>query len=389
MSRVKISEYRAKKILLGDLYEGVSLRAGERHQLPKTGRWVVKVDQGVKKRFKLGLLAVDVAPSAIAPFIEDLEKKGFSQFLLEPYMLHEAHEERYISLERVREGVRVIYARDGGVDIESHPEAVETFIIRSRNDIRAIAETINVPENFLAKLYEAFEKYFFAFAEINPLVVRGGVAIPLDAAVLVDSAGAFFVADAWSEADIPGARLRHVAEEHVEALAKTTPASLKLSVLNPDGSLFFLLSGGGGSIVIADEAQLEGAGKEIANYGEYSGGPSREEVYLYTREILSLLLESRSQKKALIIAGGVANFTDVGKTFAGIIDALKEVSATLREQNVRVFIRRGGPNEKAGLTLMKSFLEEGKLLGSIHGSEAPITRAIEEAIQFTHQSSHV
>jgi len=383
MSRVKISEYRAKKILLGDLYEGVTLRSGDKTSIPKTGRWVAKVDQGVKKRFKLGLLAVDIAPSAVASTIKELEKKGFSQFLLEPYMPHESSEERYLSLERVREGVRVIYARDGGVDIESHPEAVETFVIRTRTDVRTIADTIDVPEKFLTTLYGAFEKYFFAFAEINPLVVRDGLAIPLDAAVLVDSAGAFFVNNTWTENDIPVARARHVVEERIEALAKTTPASLKLSVLNPHGSLFFLLSGGGGSIVIADEAQLEGAGKEIANYGEYSGGPSREEVYLYTREILSLLLASKANKKALVIAGGVANFTDVAKTFAGIIDALKEVSAKLRADGVRVFIRRGGPNERAGLALMKSFLEEEKLLGAIHGSEAPITRAVEEAIQFT------
>ncbi len=164
------------------------------------------------------------------------------------------------------------------------------------------------------------------------------------------------------------------------ALDKTTPASLKLNVLNPNGSLFFLLSAGGGSIVIADQAALLGAGREIGNYGEYSGGPTREETYLYAREVLSLLLESKAKQKALVIAGPIANFTDVKQTFLGIIDALTERARTLRTGGVRVFVRRGGPNEEAGLSLMREFLSQEKLLGSVHGSEAPITIAVEEAI---------
>jgi ATP-citrate lyase beta-subunit len=177
-------------------------------------------------------------------------------------------------------------------------------------------------------------------------------------------------------------RAKHEAEMHVEALAQTTPASLKLSVINPDGALFLLLSGGGGSIVIADEAQALGAGKLLGNYGEYSGGPTREETYLYTKEVLTLMLASKSSKKALVIAGGVANFTDVQKTFAGVIDALTEVASKMREQNIKVFVRRGGPNEARGLSAMEAFLERENLLGSIHGSVDVITSAMKDAVQY-------
>lgn len=120
----------------------------------------------------------------------------------------------------------------------------------------------------------------------------------------------------------------------------------------------------------------------MGNYGEYSGGPTREETYLYAKEVIALLLGSKREKKALVIAGGVANFTDVQKTFAGIIDALKEEAQTLRAQGIKVFVRRGGPNEAAGLSLMKDFLEQEDLLGSITGSDALITQAIDDAIQF-------
>ncbi len=380
MARVKLSEYKAKKILLGDSYTGVQLHTGA-ISIP-AGRWVAKVDQGIKKRFKQGLLVVDKSDAEIKSAIAAWEEKGFTQFLLDPYMDHDATLDQYISFERVRDGIRVLHAKDGGVDIEAHPEAVHTYMLTKKEDVASIASSTGIPEAFFARVGDAFEKEFFAFLEINPLVVLNGSAVLLDAAALVDSAGEFFLRDSWTDSDVIKQKAKHPAESRVEALAATTPASLKLSVINPNGALFFLLSGGGGSIVIADEVQLQGAGSLLANYGEYSGGPTREETYLYAKEILSLLLASEAPKKALVIAGGVANFTDVKKTFLGIIDALSEVAAPLREQGIRVFVRRGGPNEAAGLSLMKSFLEKERLFGSVHGSDDVITRAVEEAIVF-------
>jgi succinyl-CoA synthetase beta subunit len=381
MARVKISEYRAKQILLGEAYKGISVRSDSKTKLPKGGRWVAKVDQGVKKRFKQGLVVVDVSPAEATKKISGWEKKGFSQFLIEPLVPHEASEEQYLSLERVREGIRILHAGDGGVDIEAHPEKVKTYIVASEQDVEKIAKAAKIPASFFRHLIDSFNRDFFAFLEINPLVVQGGDVFLLDAACLVDSAGEFFT-DAWSEKDIVQTKTAHEAEARVEELQRTTPASLKLSVVNKNGALFFLLSGGGGSIVIADEAQLEGAGDKIGNYGEYSGGPSREETYLYAKEIIALMLKSDAKRKALVIAGGVANFTDVQKTFAGIIDALSEFAPKLRAQRIKVFVRRGGPNEKAGLELMRGFLERERLFGSVQGSDAVITSAVEGAIKY-------
>jgi succinyl-CoA synthetase beta subunit len=381
MARVKISEYRAKYIILGDEYKGVLIRSGTKTKLSKGNNLVVKVDQGVKKRFKQGLVAVDVSTlQAQAKFIE-WGKKGFSQFILEPLISHQKEEEQYLSLERIREGVRILHTAGGGIDIEAHPEHVQTYIVTDRKDIQKIAYATKIPGAFLQHLFDVFNKAFFSFLEINPLIVRTEDVYLLDAACLVDSAGAFFT-DAWNENDIVKSTAKHSAESRVEELAKTTPASLKLSVLNESGALFFLLSGGGGSIVIADEAQIEGAGDLISNYGEYSGGPTREETYLYAKEVIELVCASKAKRKALVIAGGVANFTDVQKTFAGIIDALSEAAPTLRKAEVKVFVRRGGPNEQAGLEHMYTFLESEKLLGSVYGSDTIITKAVEDAITF-------
>ncbi len=380
MARVKISEYRAKRIILGDLYRGLELH--EDVKLPRAlkGEWVAKVDQGVKKRFKQGLVAIG-SRAKLASALAAWKKKGFSRFIVEPFVPHKENEERYLSLERVRDGVRVLHAKAGGVDVEAHPEAVETFIVREQADIKKLAHGMKLPETFLADLLEAFNANFLAFLELNPLIVRKNAAFPLDAAALVDSTGAFFTR-AWSESDIVEAKPTSPAEARVKALDATTPASLKLSVLNQNGSIFLLLSAGGGSIVIADQAELAGAGKLIGNYGEYSGGPTREETYLYAKEVIGLLLRSKAKRKALVIAGPVANFTDVKRTFLGIIDALSEAAVPLRQAKVKVFVRRGGPNEAEGLALMREFLTREKLLGAVSGSEAVITKAIDEAISF-------
>lgn len=379
MSRVKLTEYRAKKLLLGDAYQGVRIVAGA-NVYPADGLWVIKVDQGVKKRMKQGLVKVKQEASMLAAITKEWEGRGFTSFIAEPFLAHEESEEQYLSLERVRDGIRLLHAAQGGIEIEAHPEKVANHLIRETTDVAAIAVATGLPEVFLAKLVDAFEKNFLGFLEINPLVVKDGEAHLLDAAALADDAGMYFVRGAWGSEDIAEAAAKHEAEANVAALQKTTPASLKLKVLNPDGSLFFLLSGGGGSIVIADQAALRGAGKELGNYGEYSGGPTREETHLYAREVLSLLLASKASKKALVIAGGVANFTDIRKTFAGVVDALGERSEELRQAGVKVYVRRGGPNEKAGLAHMEEYLRKEGLLGSVHGSDAVITAAVDEAI---------
>lgn len=379
MSRIKLTEYRAKRLILGEAYEGVSLSLDTEPPFPKDAHLVLKVDQGIKKRMKQGLVAVDIAPSKIDHYLKDWSKRGYAQFLAEPLLPHEQSEEQYLSLERVRTGIRLLHAASGGIDIEDHPEQVTSLVVVDKNVGEAASRT-NIPETFLAHLLEVFEQNHFAFLEINPLIVRGQEVYLLDAAVLVDSAGQFFTRNGWTEDDIAETAKVHPAEGRVAMLQKTTPASLKLTVLNPDGGLFFLLSGGGGSIVAADEAALKGAGSQIGNYGEYSGGPTREETYLYAKEVLSLLLASKASKKALVIAGGVANFTDIKVTFAGIESAISESANELRKAGVKVYVRRGGPNEKAGLAHMKTFLETEGLLGTVYGSETAITQAVDDAV---------
>jgi ATP-citrate lyase beta-subunit len=212
-------------------------------------------------------------------------------------------------------------------------------------------------------------------------VVDGEQAYILDAAVEVDDAGASFV-DAWRERDIRTAQAERTPEEQVvDQLAKKSQASFSLDILNPNGSVFLLLSGGGASVTIADEVYSQGFGKQLANYGEYSGNPNQEETYIYTSALLDALVKSKAKRKVLLIGGAVANFTDILSTFKGLIRAFDEMAPKLKSQKLKVYVRRGGPREEDGLRVMKEALERHDILGAVHDASTPIAGAVAEALE--------
>lgn len=395
MARQRISEFRAKMLLFDALelpYSGTSVYVGQDvpsqlSHLSSSQRYVVKVDQGVKKRMKRGLITLDTQVNAIPTVISDIHEKGYSHFIIEPMASYDQEAERYLALERQRDGYRVFFSKKGGIDIEEHESSVQTVLIPYSGDpeagYQAVYQEIGLKPAFLKRLVSVFEANFFSFLEINPLVITEDTIQIIDLAVEVDSVAEFFVDRNWTAEDYTfGEKKEKTQEEQVVAeLKQNSQAAFTLDVLNSQGSIFMLLSGGGASLVLADEVANMGKGSELANYGEYSGNPNQEETYLYTQAVLSLLLRSQAEKKVLIVGGGVANFTDIRATFKGVIHALSEKKQELRDQHVKVFVRRGGPNQKEGLAIMRTFLEEEGLLGRVVGPDVLLTDIIHDAIQ--------
>jgi ATP-citrate lyase beta-subunit len=387
MARQRISEFRAKTILaeaLGQVYDGVSVdaQAPLRPQLaglPKTGRYVIKVDQGVKGRMKQGLVRLDRTSSQAAGDIAALSKHGYRFFLVEPLRPHDATSEHYLVLESGREGDTIGFSAEGGIDIESQADNIQ-HVPATTTGLKQAAAALGLDPGVLESLHQTFQAIHSPFLEINPLVVANGRPMPLDVAAEVDAAAAPLVHGRWSPTDFRVYRTRSPQELAVEQLASGSQASFQLEVLNPNGAIFVLLSGGGASIVVADEINNQGYGHELANYGEYSGNPSPAETYQYTKQLLSLLLGSKAKSKVLIIAGAVANFTDVRATFSGVIQALGEVGSKLQRQGVRVFVRRGGPHEVEGLANLRAALERYHLLGQVSGPEQMLAEVVTAAL---------
>ena len=376
MARVKLSEYAAKSLLVNE-YHGVAIRIDtvdeDVKQLAADQAYIIKVDQGIKKRGKQGLIRLNVAKKDAKRAVRELADRGFERFIAEPMLPHDDSEEQYLSIERTREGMRFLYSPKGGVDIEDNPDSIMSY---------ESPDEVPLPRDFLTHLLDVMNTNHISFLEINPLIVRGDECLLLDAAVLADSAGSWRAQ--WTDDDIVEATTKSHAEQAIAELNDNSPASFSFRVLNPDGAIWLLLSGGGASITIADEAANRGKADTIGNYGEYSGGPTREETQIYTEAVLEQLFASSAPEKAIIIAGGVANFTDVRKTFAGIIDALNGRMDELKAAKIKVYVRRGGPNEKEGLALMEKFLKQHGIYGSVHGSRDVLTIVIDEALEGIH-----
>lgn len=88
------------------------------------------------------------------------------------------------------------------------------------------------------------------------------------------------------------------------------------------------------------------------------------------------------QKRALVVGGGIANFTDVAATFSGIIRALKEKEQKLKEAKMHIYVRRGGPNYQKGLAKMRALGEEIGIPIEVYGPEATMTGICKQAIQY-------
>ena len=386
MSRKRLSEFRAKSILsaaLDQSYEGIEIDTAQEDwvtRLPTgTEKYVVKVDQGVKGRFKKGLVRLERSVQQLPDDVREISSQGYRYMLIEPYRIHKPESEHYLSLLSTREGTLLTTSNYGGIEVESHTDSLQTILYKPDLSL----EAIGLSADKLKKLVECFIQNHFCFLEINPLVATDSELQLLDAAVEVDDEAEFFVHN-WKEADFRHSRNRTLTPQEtiVHELAAQSQASFTLEVINPKGSVFLLLSGGGASVIVADEVYNQGHGKELGNYGEYSGNPNSEETQTYTSQVLELLLASPAPRKALIIAGGVANFTDIRATFKGVLEALKQHENELRKQKVAVYVRRGGPHEAEGLALIRKYLADAQINNEVSGPELPLTEVAKQAVAY-------
>ena len=121
---------------------------------------------------------------------------------------------------------------------------------------------------------------------------------------------------------------------------------------------------------------------EMANYGEYSGDPNEEFTYLYAKTVIDLMSRKKNPRgNVLLIGGGIANFTDVAQTFRGIVRALREYKEQLRENQVKIYVRRGGPNYKEGLKTMRELGSELDVPIEVYGPETHMTKIVTMAVK--------
>jgi ATP-citrate lyase beta-subunit len=365
----------------------------------KTEKLVVKPDQLIGKRGKHNLILLNATFDEAKRWInERMNKKlvigeitdKFSHFLVEPFVPHDKNKEYYVAITSNREGDTIYFSTHGGVDIEEVWDTVVKIQVPILSNIDDIEIKEKLPRDlpdeekemitqFIIGLFNYYADLGYAYLEINPVVVTKEGFMPLDMVARLDDTAQFMYGRKWGDIEFPAPFGMELSEEErsIKELDKKSGASLKLTVLNPKGRVWTMVAGGGASVVYTDTVFDLGFKDELANYGEYSGNPSTDETYQYAKTIIDLMTREKNSKgKILLIGGGIANFTDVAKTFTGIIKALKEYKQKLVENNVKIYVRRGGPNYQKGLKNMK---ELGKTLGvpiEVFGPEAPMTSIV-------------
>jgi ATP citrate (pro-S)-lyase len=402
-----------------------------------TPPYVAKVDQGIKSRGKQKLILLnESSPSKVHEWIKDTSTKSISlsdcksfvpsQFLVEPFYAHKSETEHYLCIRLARQGYEILYCRNGGIDVGDAESKSQKLVVpvppadkfHTFEGVESLIESQLIPKDPMAKGLSRFIWRILQFAydlhlnfvEINPLIVASSDDIfPLDLAVRMDPAAKLanvlpeWVVRRMDQYDrnvlLETSRPMTAASDKKESFITQTEqfvrkmdggngASLKLTILNPHGRIWTLIAGGGASVAFTDAIVHLGFAGDLANYGEYSGAPSTEQTYLYTQKILSVMLHpdyctpgvQAQTSKVLLIGGGIANFTDVGSTFAGILKALTEQSAKLKAYGVRIFVRRGGPNYEQGLALMRQWGLTWEIPLVAYGPEVHITSIVHKAL---------
>ncbi len=417
MAQRGIREYDAKKMMARywkDYFDGVPAYQGRcvlvtpevsLEKLAHKEKWlakeklVVKPDQLFGKRGKHGLILAGASLAEAKKWIAARMNKEttvgavtdkLTHFLVEPFTPHK--EEYYVAVKSEREGDVIYFSTQGGVDIESVWETVAEMHVPVLGGVEAVGvdkKLKGVPPArqglvaaFIRGLFKFYSALGYAYLEINPFALtEKGAAVPLDTVARLDDTAFFEAGRLWGEIEFPAPFGRRMSPEElfVKELDEKTGASLKLTVLNPKGRLWTMVAGGGASVIYTDTIVDLGGRDELANYGEYSGDPNAELTYQYAKTILDLMTREKDPKgrpKILIIGGGIANFTDVAKTFSGIIRALNEYKDRLKKVNTKIYVRRGGPNYQRGLEMMRAL---GETLGvpiEVYGPETHMTHVV-------------
>jgi len=369
-----------------------------------TEKLVVKPDQLIKRRGKLGLIKVNVDFPEVKSWV--IERMGQEQvigkasgklrrFIIEPFLPHTQEEEAYICIYSTREMDVVLFHHEGGVDIGDVDSKAVRLEVPVHDTMAVTPETAktallgkmtgdkDLVAGFISALYKQYVDLHFTYLEINPLVVTQGRVWILDLAAKLDATAEFVCRSKWGEVDYPPpfGRDAFPEEAYIADIDAKTGASLKLTILNAAGRVWTMVAGGGASVIYADTICALGGSGELANYGEYSGAPSEQQTYDYAKTILSLMTRQKHPEgKVLIIGGGIANFTNVAATFKGIKQALEEFQSAIREFQIRIYVRRAGPNYQEGLRVMREVGQSLAIPLYVFGPETHMTAIVGMAL---------
>lgn len=364
-------------------------------QLSKANDWlresklVVKAHEAIGGRMKLGLVKVGLDLAAARAAADEMIGKAVADVVISQVIISEMVEhssEYYLAAKSTRSGTELLLASMGGIEVEANWEKVKKLEIPLGEDpeiaaVEALARDAGFDETlapkvaaFATKLYQCYDQEDGTYMEINPLVCRTstGELTALDAVTMVDADARFRHPDWNFSFASEFGRPYSEGEKAILDIDSRIKGSVKFIEI-PGGDTALLPAGGGASVYYSDAVLAMGG--SLANYAEYSGDPVDWAVEALTEKICSL-----KGIKRIIVGGAIANFTNVKKTFGGIIAGFRKAKADGKMDGVSIWVRRGGPFEKEGLALMKSLENEGFDI-HVYDRYTPLTDIVDYAVK--------
>ena len=331
-------------------------------------KMVVKAHEAIGSRMKLGLVKVELDANQAVTAAKEIMGRviqglTISQVIIAEMIPHT--EEYYLAVKSVREGAEILMAKFGGIEVESNWDKVKKTFVEvgatpSDEQLEKLAreagyegDMVEKMRKFAFRLYECYDNEDGQYMEINPLTINpaDGKLVALDAVVLLDGDARFRHPD-WSFSFAPEFGRAYTEDERqIMEIDSRVKGSVKLIEI-PGGEVAMLPAGGGASVFYSDA--VVALGGSLANYAEYSGDPPAWAVEALTDKICSL-----KGIKHIIVGGAIANFTDVKATFTGIIAGFRKARDEGKLKGVKIWVRRGGPNEAIGLDFMRKLSDEG------------------------------
>jgi ATP-citrate lyase beta-subunit len=364
-------------------------RLGEVNEWLKQAKLVVKAHEALGSRFKLGLVKVGLDfNGAVAAAKEMLGRHvgsiTVSQVIVSEMVPHK--DEYYVAVKSAREGTDVFVANCGGIEVESNWDRVKRLgleigatpsaaaLEQLAKDAGFTGGLVKKVADFAGKMFACLDHEDAQYLEVNPVVVReaDGELVALDAVTLLDADAKFRHPD-WNfqfAAEFGRAYTKN--ELEVMGVDSNIKGSVKFIEI-PGGDTAMLPAGGGASVYYSDAVVARGG--KLANYAEYSGDPPDWAVEVLTDKICSL-----PGIKNIIVGGAIANFTDVKKTFGGIINGFRKAKSEGKLNGVKIWVRRGGPREKEGLDAMRTLRDEGFDV-HVYDRHTPLTDIVDMALQ--------
>jgi ATP citrate (pro-S)-lyase len=134
-------------------------KAAETEEWMKTTKLVVKPDQLIKRRGKMGLVKVDKDIAGVDEVLKDWMHKEIDvqgvkgeleRFIVEPFVKHTESDEHYLCIRQLREGDEILFCKQGGVDVGNVEDKASVVMVKTGETLtkEMVEKLVNGLEGF-------------------------------------------------------------------------------------------------------------------------------------------------------------------------------------------------------------------------------------------------